>query len=192
MTDLVHWAGKDARVAAFLNDRLNNWLIDRGFAGNEVEAVRRPKLNPGDFDRWPLCEILTRLAIVATLRGRADFAQLVELTKRVDNILANAPERVPDAGYRESHASALSLQQFHEALRPRILAASAANDFPAVIDHLGGLVAPVAKFFNDVLVLDPADPDATSWRCDLLAKIRSTVTRDFDIRELAGQADSSR
>jgi hypothetical protein len=42
------------------------------------------------------------------------------------------------------------------------------------------------------LVLDPKNPGATRWRCELLAAIRATVTRDFDIRELAGQADSNR
>jgi glycyl-tRNA synthetase beta chain len=192
ITDLVGWAGQDARFQAFQNDRLNNWLLDRGFSGNEIEAVRRPKVSPDAFDRWPIGEILKRLDIVGTLRGRSDFAKLVELTKRVDNILANAPEAVPPAGYRESDGSALALQQSHETLRPRILAASAANDFQAVIDHLGGLVQPVAKFFDDVLVLDPKNPGATRWRCDLLAAIRSTVTRDFDIRELAGQAGSNR
>ena len=166
--------------------------IARGFSGNEIAAVRRPKVSPDAFEQWPIAEILKRLDIVGTLRGRSDFAKLVELTKRVDNILANAPAATTPAGYRESDARALALQERHETLRPRILAASQSNDFRAVIDHLGGLVEPVAKFFDDVLVLDPEDPEATRWRCDLLAAIRATVTRDFDIRELAGQAGSNR
>jgi glycyl-tRNA synthetase beta chain len=149
-------------------------------------------VSPDDVDRWSIAEILSRLAVVQTLRGRSDFARLVELTKRVDNILANAPEGSAPSGHRESHATAIALQQAHDALSPRILAASTANDFPAVIDHLSGLVAPVAKFFDDVLVLDTANPDATLSRCALLAQVRSTVTRDFDIRELAGQADTNR
>lgn len=192
ITDLAGWAGQDARFRSFQNDRLNNWLADRGFSANEIEAVRRPKVSPDAFDQWPIGEILNRLDIVGTLRGRSDFAKLVELTKRVDNILANAPEAAPPTAYRETDESALALQRIHETLRPRILAASAANDFQSVIDHLGGLVAPVARFFDNVLVLDPKDPGATWWRCDLLATIRATVTRDFDIRELAGQAGSSR
>ena len=144
------------------------------------------------FSGWPVGEILGRLAIVATLRGRSDFAKLVELTKRVDNILANANAAPATDGYAEADATALALHKAHEKIAPRILAASSANDFPAVIDQLNELVAPVAKFFDDVLVLDPKNPAATFWRCDLLAKVRSTVTRDFDIRELAGQAGSNR
>jgi len=192
LTDLAGWAGQDARFRAFQSDRLDNWLLDRGFSANEIEAVRRPKVSPDAFDQWSIGEILKRLDIVGTLRGRSDFAKLVELTKRVDNILANATEASGPAGYQETDESALDLQRTHESLRPRILAASAANNFQAVIDHLAGLVDPVAKFFDDVLVLDPKNPGATRWRCDLLAAIRTTVTRDFDIRELAGQAGSHR
>jgi len=190
--DLAGWAGGGAAASAFLEDRLGNWLLDRGFTANEIEAVRRPKVDAGAFAGWPVGEILARLAIVATLRGRADFAKLVELTKRVDNILATATEAVEGGAYAENHATALALDRAHDDLAPRIRAASAANDFPAVLDRLGELVAPVAKFFDDVLVLDPKNPAATRWRRELLAKVRSTVTRDFDIRELAGQAGSNR
>jgi glycyl-tRNA synthetase beta chain len=199
MTALLEWTGQDNAGYAFLQDRFNNWLMERGFASNEIWAVRRPKVSPVDFDQWSVPEILSRLGIVATLRGRADFAKLVELTKRVDNILEKQPEVLEPAHardervvHREGHASALGLEQAHDTLLPKVLAASSTNDFARVIDHLGGLVAPVAKFFDDVLVLDPANPAATRWRCELLAKVRTTVTRDFDIRELAGQADSNR
>jgi glycyl-tRNA synthetase beta chain len=192
IADLAGWAGQDGRFRAFQNDRLDNWLLDRGFSGNEIEAVRRPKVSPDAFAQWSIGEIVKRLEIVGTLRGRSDFAKMVELTKRVDNILAHAPAADGTAGHVETHESALALQKTHENLRPRILSASAANDFQAVIEHLGGLVGPVATFFDDVLVLDPKNSAATRWRCELLAAIRDTVTRDFDIRELAGQADSTR
>ncbi len=194
MNDLSEWAADDMKVSAFLLDRLNSWLVDRGFTPNEIEAVRRLHVSSTDFDRWSLAAILARLEIVATLRGRSDFAKLVELTKRVDNILAKQPsvEGHAPSVYEEAHQSALTLQRAHDALRSRVLAASAANDFAAVIDHLSGLVGPVATFFDDVLVLDPANPGATRWRCELLANVRATVTRDFDIRELAGQADANR
>ena len=191
IADLVRWAGGDPRFKTFLNDRIEGWLADRGYTANEIEAVRRPRVSPDDFDRWPIAEVLARLEVVRTLRGRSDFARLVELTKRVDNILASA-QISAKSDHRESHATALALQSVHDAVSPKIVAASAANDFPAVIDLLSGLVDPVAKFFDDVLVLDPKDPGATLWRCQLLDKVRTTVTQDFDIRELAGQADSPR
>ena len=192
ITDLAGWAGGDAKFLAFQGDRLTNWLLDRGWSSNEIEAVRRRRLIPDAFDHWPIGDILQRLDIVGTLRGRSDFAKLVELTKRVDNILANAPGGDPPYGYVETDESALGLQRTHESLRPRILEASGKNEFQAVIEHLGGLVEPVARFFDEVLVLDPKNPGATRWRCELLSAIRGTVTRDFDIRELAGQAGANR
>jgi glycyl-tRNA synthetase beta subunit len=84
------------------------------------------------------------------------------------------------------------LIRVHGELQPKIIAASERSDFGAVVDLLAQLIPPVAKFFDDVLVLDPNNPGATYARCTLLANLRSTVTRDFDIRELAGQADAKR
>ncbi len=192
MGDLIGWSGDDSKFGEFLGDRLTHWLADRGFSVNEIDAVRRPRVRPGDFDRWPISLILARLDVVRTLRGRADFAKLVELTKRVDNILAHTPEGPAPSGFAETHDSAIALEKVHDGVKPLILTASAANDFPAVLTQLSLLVAPVATFFDDVLVLDPGNPAATRSRCALLSRVRDTVTRDFDIRELAGQADSNR
>ena len=194
MTDLVELAGRSSSTASFLQERLNRWLEDRGYAPNEIWAVRRQNVSAADFDGWTLPQILTRLDVVATLRGREDFAKLVELTKRVDNILTKQAE-VPGDGasaFRESAPSALALDRAHEAIVPRVAAASESSDYRTVIDLLAELAPTVATFFDDVLVLDPANPGATRARCDLLARVRATVTRDFDIRELAGQADAKR
>ena len=192
MADLLETAGPSDKVRVFLQERLNNWLADRGFTPNEIEAVRRPRVSASEFDTWPMGDILERLNAVATVRGRSDFQRLVELTKRVDNILVKQPEGGSAEAFQESAASALALGKEHDDRLPRILAASKANDFPVVIEEIAGLVSPVAKFFDDVLVLDPANPGATRARCELLARVRATVTRDFDIRELAGQAEAKR
>ena len=48
---------------------------------------------------------------------------------------------------------------------------------------------PVATFFDEVLVLDPGNPPATRYRRELLSRLRAVLTRYFDLRELAGQAD---
>ena len=151
-------------------------------------------MSPTDFDGWTLREILSRLDVVKTLRGREDFARLVELTKRVDNILVKhaAPSGTEGSGFREAAPAALTLDRLHGDVLPGVLAASKASDFKRVVDLLAGLIPAVAKFFDDVLVLDPNDPGATRARCELLARVRTTVTRDFDIRELAGQAEARR
>lgn len=199
LRDLFELTGRKTAAYTFLSERLDNWILDRGYTVNEIAAVRRPKVDPGHFDGWTLTEVLSRLDVVKTLRGRPDFAKLVELVKRVDNILAKqqgaagaGPARDGGGPYRESHPTARDLDAAHDRIAPRILAASEAGGFGKVIEHMGELVDPVSRFFDDVLVLDPANPAATGSRCELLARVRGTVTRDFDIRELAGQADGKR
>ena len=58
-----------------------------------------------------------------------------------------------------------------------------------MIDILAAFVDPVERFFTDVLVLDPKNPKATLQRRELLAQLSGVLTRCFDIRELAGQAE---
>lgn len=195
MADLFEVSGRSAAVNAFLQERLNRWLEDRGYSPNEIWAVRRQNVSPTDFDAWTIPQIKERLEVVATLRGREDFAKLVELTKRVDNILVKQePALTRDASFKfeETAPAALTLARLHADLAPDIVAASEKSEFNRVVDLLAGLIPAVSKFFDDVLVLDPKNPGATYARCDLLARVRTTVTRDFDIRELAGQADAKR
>ena len=193
MGDLFEVTGQSTAVHAFLQERLNRWLEDRGYSPNEIWAVRRQKVSPTDFDAWTIPQIRERLEVVATLRGREDFAKLVELTKRVDNILVKqASTRDASFKFEETAPAALTLARLHADLAPNIVAASEKSEFNRVVDLLAGLIPAVSKFFDDVLVLDPKNPGATYARCDLLARVRTTVTRDFDIRELAGQADAKR
>ena len=49
-------------------------------------------------------------------------------------------------------------------------------------------IDPVERFFVDCLVLDPQHPETSARRLGLLARLRELLTRDFDIRELAGSA----
>ena len=73
---------------------------------------------------------------------------------------------------------------------PAALAArSEEKDYAAVVDLLAEFVEPVDRFFESVLVLDPDNLESTHFRRQQLAGLREVLTRYFDIRELAGQAD---
>jgi glycyl-tRNA synthetase beta subunit len=61
--------------------------------------------------------------------------------------------------------------------------------YAEVVQVLAGFVEPVERFFADVLVLDPDNPRATLHRREWLTQLKSVLTRCFDIRELAGQAE---
>ena len=185
----------DGRVEleTFLAERLEKFFRDRGATANEVRAVLRATRGEGDtvaFDR-ALPEIERRLSALRAVRGREDFAHLVELVKRVDNIaqknaaylesIADEPE--PDV---EGAAAALrdALTREDEAMHSR----EARGDYVAVIESIARLVEPTAAFFDDVLVIDKERPSKTRARYELLRDLKRSLTRCFDVRELSGEA----
>ena len=72
---------------------------------------------------------------------------------------------------------------------PEIAGRAEQRRYGDVVDILSRFIEPVDRFFDDVLVIDEQDAAATRHRWQLLRRLRETLTRDFDIRELAGQAD---
>ena len=129
--------------------------------------------------------------------GGEAFAHLADLTKRVDNILAKGEQTFRAAReelggrveFKETKAAALELWRMIPSAATRIDERVSAGDYRGVIDVLAEFVGPVEQFFVDVLVLDPNNPEATLHRKELLAQLSGVLTRCFDIRELAGEAD---
>lgn len=197
VAELCALVGDDDRLYAFLLERLENWLAERGYTRNEIAAVEKRKIADTTFDGWPLPRILARLEFLRSCRGHADFDRLVDLTKRIDNICSQTIEAIRSArergfepgGHVESHPSALALRAFHGRAQATVRDASEANDFRRVLSSLVEYVEPIARFFEDILVLDREDMNATVARHRLLEDVKATLTHDFDIRELAGQAD---
>jgi len=184
-------------LPSFLLDRFHKFLRDAGYTPNEIHAVFRRNVGPADGFQWPLGDIKRRLEAIRTVRPRRDFAQLADLTKRVDNILskgaeqfAKASKQVGDPGdYREGSEAAVvlgTLVQRHAATMSEL---EREHRYGEAVDLLAQFVDPVERFFEEVLVLDPSQPQAMLHRRELLVRLRGVLTRCFDIRELAGQAD---
>jgi glycyl-tRNA synthetase beta chain len=186
----------DDRVLAYLEQRFHDFLRDRGFTSNEVLSVLRAG-GPRASAAWPLHDIVARLEAIEAVRGRADFEHLVDLTKRVDNILGKGAAEIGEAvsratgleGYREEQPAARLLESLIEELEPAMLRDSERKRYAAIVDHISRFIRPVERFFDEVLVIDPQHPEATHHRCALVARLRALLVSYFDIRELAGQAD---
>ena len=197
LQDLFDLAGSDKETLGFTLEWLQNFLRERGFTLNEIYAVFHPNVSGAEAFDWFLHDIVARLEAIRTVRDRSDFAHLVDLTKRVDNILLkgkeiidSAAERVGDAAdFEESKEAALRLRELIGRYGGEIAERARSREYPEVIDILARFVEPVDQFFVDVLVLDPENPKATLSRRELLGQLRGVLTRCFDIRELAGQAD---
>ncbi len=197
VADLHRLSSGSDELPAFLADRLASFLRERGYTANEILSVFRPRVSPEEAVERSLPDLVARLDSIRTVRARSDFAHLVDLTKRVDNILtkgvsdfeACADQVGGHAGYEEQQAPARDLWEMVEGSVERIESEAESKRYDEVIEILSEFVDPVDRFFVDVLVVDPGNPRATLYRKELLTRLRGVLTRCFDIRELAGQAE---
>jgi glycyl-tRNA synthetase beta chain len=180
-------------VHVFLSERFGHYLREAGASPNEIWAVLRPTAAPSR----PLHDLAARVDAIRAVRERPDFAHLVDLTKRVDNILTKGGDVLVEVSsdiaeigsYRETEPAAIELDQRVDRQEKAIVGLENAARYADIVDVLAGFVEPVDKFFAEVLVIDPDHPDASQNRYRVLARLRGVLTRCFDIRELAGQAE---
>ena len=183
-------------VADFLTERLKHYFRETGATENEIRAVSRPEIAPAEWRDWPVGDIAARLASIAQVRDRSDFEQLADLTKRVDNILTKgeqafaAADAVANASeFTEDKPAALFLGERIVTDSTNLPFLLGRQSYDEIVDRLAGYVEPVEQFFVEVLVIDKENPAATLARRDLLRSLHDLLTRCFDLRELAGQAE---
>jgi glycyl-tRNA synthetase beta chain len=198
---LAELGGGGGALLDFLRERMEKFFRDLGYSANEIRSVTF--VDGGKTCLLiPLSDVLMRLEAVRGVRERADFARLVELTKRIFNIVPKITETLrgkvgddwlpaPECyeEFADPTAPGRRLRAQIETAGPEIDTLAGSKDYPGVIDLLADFVEPVAGFFDDVLVIDPDHPSETHHRGEMLGRLGSVLTRYFDIRELAGQAD---
>jgi glycyl-tRNA synthetase beta chain len=167
-----------AAAAAFLVDRLEYVLEARGFSADEVSAV---VMTP---DRDPLAEpldALRRAEALHSARAKApeDFAALAEAFKRAKNILAQSPPATAIAPGLFEHEAERALHAAVSAL------SKAKGSYEERLRGLSALRAPVARFFDDVLVM-AENPDVRANRLALLKETLLLFYRIADISKLGG------
>jgi glycyl-tRNA synthetase beta chain len=176
-------AGDGSKLAAslepFLLDRLHYVLVSRGYPADEVDAVLRaqePDALDDPHEAWVRVKALHRVRAEA----REDFEHLAVAFKRANNILeqaGTAPGPVDDrllaeAAERELHAAIRALQ-------------GTDGDYESRLRSLAALRAPIDRFFDDVLVMDP-DLKLQAARLGLLRDARTLFYRIADISKLGG------
>ena len=198
------WMLRSGDETQFWSDRLFHYLVEQGFTVPEVRAV----LAVGDGGvsfTWPLFAIVERLSALRSMRGSEDFGTLLRLTKRIHNIVPQvqaleakwagegwSPEPASYDQYAHREPAAQELREALTILQPKVDGAAAAGDYETAVRELSALAHPVSKFFDDVLVIDESQRNDTHHRSQLVGRLGSLLTRYFDIRELAGQADAKR
>jgi glycyl-tRNA synthetase beta chain len=198
------WILRSPEETKFWTDRLFHYLVDQGFTTPEVRAVLMVGDGKVSFT-WPLHVIVERLTALRSVRSSDDFTTLLLLTKRIHNIVPQVaalelqwvgegwqPQPPDYEHYAHPEPAARALRDALSAQQPKIERAADAGDYTTTILELSALAGPVSKFFDDVLVIDEGRRDDTHHRSQLVGRLGSLLTRYFDIRELAGQADGKR
>jgi len=156
-------ADVEAKLADFLRGRLKvMWAAD--FGTDLAEAV----LLAGWDD---VADAHARVEALAEARGGEDFAGLMESFKRMGNLLrkAGGAEGDPSAALF-SEAAEGALHTAFEGVRGAVATAMNVQDYPIALAAMASLRAPLASFFDDVMVLCD-DPEVSQNRLRLLAAI---------------------
>jgi len=173
-------AAVSSQVYTFIVDRLRGYLLERGFAPDEFEAVA--SLAPPS-----LLDFLHRVEAVHAFRALPEAASLSEANKRIRNILRksglpsfSAPD--PDL-FTEPQE-----QDLHRAVRKAAAAIEpmlSRGDYRGALKQLASLKETVDAFFDHVMVM--ADEEAVrSNRLNQLAETSGLFLEIADISCLQG------
>jgi len=175
-------------VKAFMLERLRNYLREREFAPQDIDAV----LSVCDE---AIYEVPRRLEAVRQFNVRAEAAALAAANKRIANILAKeagadkaalgrgAAAEAPDpAKFAEDAERELFAAGEH--LRPQVEAWLEEEDFTSALVALASLRDAVDRFFNDVMVMAD-DLAVRENRLRLLRHLAGMMNRVADLSKLA-------
>ena len=163
----------------YFADRLRGHMLERGFAADEIEAV----LETG----WEeVRHVPARLAAVREFRAHPEGAALAEAHKRIRNLLREAPpaggDLDPDALQEPAERRLSSLLDSASGEARELCAAGRYAD---ALRRLSELSAPVAEFFDQVLVL-AEDEKIRHNRLRLLQQLREAFLMVADLSRLQG------
>ena len=168
-------------IERFIVERLRGYYAEQGIAAGVFEAVLA--VAPSslvDFDR--------RLRALAEFSRLPECAVLAAANKRVANILRKQAEagEAPAIALNPALLEATAERALAEALVTARHAGSTAlaqRDYAAALAVLATLDAPLARFFDAVMVV-AEDPAVRGNRLALLAEIRRAFTAIADLARL--------
>ena len=176
-------------VLDYITDRLRSMAVGNLCEKDEIEAVLAVGWHnpPEMFDRLDALHSFRQNIAGAALN-------LVEANKRIRNILrkTEAPAGNPDPKFLREVAEQALDKRISE-LRPDVQELCRKKEFQAyyeALEHLATLAEPVAKFFDDVLVM-AEEPEIRHNRLRLLRDVRELFLTIADLSRLQGAAKES-
>jgi len=168
-------------VYGFMLERLRNYLRERGFAQDEVEAVVGQ--NPTRVD-----QVIPRLSAVQAFRALPEAQSLASANKRIRNILrkTTVAQTEPDPALLTEKAEK-NLYAATSRLLPSVRSLVSSRDYAAALRILAGVRKEVDTFFDEVMVMAD-EPIVRDNRLALLAQLESLLNQVADISKLATQS----
>ena len=162
----------------FIYERLSGLMRDQGYNTQEIDAVlsQRPQR---------LADVPKRLAAVRTFAALPEAPALAAANKRISNILKKAEcvtARVSESLLQEPAEIALNSAMME--VVPKANAQFESGDYPASLQTLAALRAPVDAFFEGVMV-NADDLAIRANRLGLLATLHVAMNRVADLSKLA-------
>ncbi|HUN54565.1 MAG TPA: glycine--tRNA ligase subunit beta [Smithella sp.] len=162
-------------VLEFFKGRLQNQLINQGYAYDTVDAVLST-----DIDE--LVEVIEKIKALEAFRQNPDFEPISIAFKRVDNILKNFHDGQIDVGLLSADAE-INLFSSFDNIKTRVEKGIAEKDFSAALNKLAALRPPVDAFFDNVMVMDK-DEKIRFNRLSLLAEISALFHKIADFSKI--------
>ena len=165
-------------VHNFMLDRLKNYLRDKGFEPNEIEAV--VSQNPSRIDL-----VLPRLQAVVAFKKLPEAEALAAANKRIQNILKKAGEvsgSLDMALFAEE--AERGLFEVVNAIAPKVNSLVANEDYTDALCELATARAAVDRFFDEVMVMTD-EPLVRANRLALLKALGDLMNQVADISKLA-------
>jgi len=178
---LSSWApSEDSQQAlrTFMRERVIYLFEQRGFDVRNIRAVV-----PQSLERLDMVEARRKLEALAQMSGSVALRGVAELFKRVKNITRGvAVAAATDTQLLKERAEVALIQVLSET-EPKIRAAAAHADYKQAFQTIELLRAPVAQFFDDVLVM-AEDEKLRAARLALVARLRDLILDIADISEI--------
>jgi len=182
-------ASSESRKAllSFMADRLAYLLDQRGYDVRSIRAVTH-----GDIAQVSPFEARLKLEALAHMTGSDALLGVAALLKRVKNItkgVTDGAEWKAIEGRLVEPAERTLWSQVN-ARAPEIRSAAARGDYRDAFAGIAALQPPVAKFFDDVMVMTE-DPELRQARLSLVAALRDLILGIADLSEIAAEGGST-
>jgi glycyl-tRNA synthetase beta chain len=186
--------GWKQQLALFFAERMRHLLVSRGSTYDEVNATVVPD---GNLDELEPLSTRLRTEAVAEVRKSDEFEALGELFKRVKSISKGVrftigwPALVDYANQGSREAAEKELIQKVMEQASSVPKAKAAGDFAGALTTIASLKPPVARYFDEVLVMAD-EAEVRDKRLQLMAGLRDLVMEIADISEIGPRERSAR